>query len=68
MKPEISKLRDDFKTAQSQYDQLKTKLLKVIRNCKHRWGNPQLDYILEKGYTIPADPVGTMGVDGRRLA
>lgn len=65
MKTEIAKLRADAKAAQAACDRAKSKLLEVIRNCQHRWGQVQPDHIYEEGYTIPGDPVGTMGVDWR---
>jgi hypothetical protein len=37
----------------------------AIKNCSHKWGPVEPDFIHEGGYTIPGDPPGTMGVDWR---
>ena len=46
-------------------DETERKLVSAVRSCNHRWGAVTPDHIYHKGYTIPGDPPGTMGVDWR---
>lgn len=48
--------------------ELAQKALELFRQrCSHKWDDPKgvYDPKHHKGYTIPADPPGTMGVDRR---
>ena len=55
---EIERLEEQLRRKQAE-------LSTLIRNCPHRWSAVVPDHIYEKGYEIPADPPGTMGVDWR---
>jgi len=43
----------------------KRELERLSANCRHEWGPTETAFIHHKGYTIPGDALGTMGVDHR---
>jgi len=56
------------KQAQELQRQATAKLAQAneIRNkCMHKWEAYTYDPIITKGYTVPGDPPGTMGIDHR---
>ncbi len=65
MNTEIRKLREDVELLKQQLDVAQRRLNNCVSSCKHQWSDPVADHIYEKGYEIPGDPPGTMGVDWR---
>ena len=65
MKSEIDTLRREAEAAERKAKALREQLDAAQRACRHSWG--EVRYVPEhhKGYTIPGDPPGTMGVDWR---
>ncbi len=41
------------------------RLAEAVRNCPHKWSNPEYDPIYRESYTIPGDPPGVGGSDHR---
>jgi hypothetical protein len=37
----------------------------IKNKCKHEWAKVKYDPIITKGYEVPGDPPGTMGIDRR---
>jgi hypothetical protein len=61
----VATLQYQINTLECELKHLKLQLGEAIRDCPHKWTTPIADHIYHKGYTIPGDPPGTMGVDWR---
>jgi len=61
----VSNLQNRIETLGCELQHLKLQLVEAIRDCPHKWTAPIAVHIYHKGYTIPGDPPGTMGVDWR---
>lgn len=62
---EASDLRQKISSIERELNQAKNRLKSIELECRHSWGETIADHIFSKGYTIPGDPYGTMGVDWR---
>lgn len=65
MKTEIDNLKSEIRLLEQKLSDKKDELTLIILKCSHTWGPVESDHIFERGYTIPGDPPGTMGVDYR---
>lgn len=65
MTNEIQKLRADIIELKDRLRTMEGYLNHRIKGCQHEWSPTETAFIYEKGYTIPGDPPGTMGVDWR---
>lgn len=54
----LQKAKDELKLAEKAVAELESK-------CQHKWGETEYTPRIEKGYTDPGDPLGTMGIDWR---
>jgi hypothetical protein len=54
----VSRTQREFESAESQLRQYE-------QNCRHEFTDTVHDPVYHEAYTIPGDPVGTMGVDWR---
>ena len=61
----MSALREDITKLEQELSIKKNQLQHAERNCAHNWSEVTPDHIYHKGYTIPGDPPGTMGIDWR---
>lgn len=48
-------------------ESLRSRLVRIRKECQHQWGKVVYDPIISGGYMSPGDPPGTMGID-RRLS
>ncbi len=62
---EVSKIKSRIEALNRELESEKSRLNAIFRNCRHEWSDIKYDPIHHPGYTIPGDPVGTMGVDWR---
>lgn len=58
-------IRNRIKNLRWELDRLESELHRAESSCRHVWPEPKYDPIRTEAYTIPADPVGTMGIDWR---
>ncbi len=65
MDTKIKTLREKIASLDQELKWAKQELSHAESNCAHIWGEVVEDHIYEKGYLIPGDPPGTMGVDRR---
>lgn len=63
MKP--TELRDEIAYLEKSLESKKRQLAEMYTKCTHAWGEVKYNPILIQGFTVPGDPVGTMGVDWR---
>ncbi|GEM_PF-1658828 len=59
----VKKLLEKKIAAQRESDLAAAELASIQAACRHNWGPVKYDPIIQKAYTIPGDPPGTMGVD-----
>lgn len=62
-KSEILRLESEIHSSQTALDQQKERLNRIREACQHVFGPTVADHIYHKGYHLPEDPPGTMGVD-----
>ena len=55
----------DLENAERSLAEKRLELDALRRKCTHSWSKPERKTEYHKPYTIPGDPVGTMGVDRR---
>lgn len=65
MNENADQLRESIRTQEIQSESLRQELAWLERKCNHLWRTPIYTPIEIAEYTIPGDPVGTMGVDWR---
>jgi hypothetical protein len=61
----FQELRKRAERLKAELSEAEKQLAEAVRSCPHQWNDPVYDPIRTKAYTIPSDPVGTMGVDWR---
>ena len=52
-------LRSRIRTLEHDLQHARNELDALERNCDHAWGDTKPDHVEHKGYTVPADGVGT---------
>lgn len=61
---EISSKEKEFINFQITLDGLKAQLASIYKQCNHNWAAKYTPEY-KVGYTVPGDPLGTMGIDRR---
>ena len=54
-----------IRETEARLQECKADLARMEASCRHQWGEAVHCPIIEKAYTAPGDPPGTMGVDWR---
>jgi hypothetical protein len=63
LRGQIVALRGQIADFEREIADFERELKELEDACSHKWSAPEYKPIVIKGYTIPADPPGIMGVD-----
>lgn len=65
MNQQFQKIRETVAQLKEKLGSAEGELSYAERNCHHNWSKIEPDHIYHKGYEIPGDAPGTMGIDWR---